>query len=188
MTDPVSPLSPEQQQQLAEARDRSGEFLGAAKVAAFNAWTFAFCAGASLLFGLFSLTSLVMGVGLAVVARNEFVGRRRLRAFDPEALELLWRNQVGLMALIIGYCIWSMVRTVGAPDPQMAELTELLGEGTAELVESLTLTVYAVVIGATVIFQGLNARYYFVRVVKARDYVKETPAWVLDVQRAAVVG
>ena len=184
MTEAASPLTPEQHEELRDAKDRSASFLGAAKVAAFNGWTVGFFAVLSMLFGLFSLTSFLVGVGLAFVARNEFVGRRRLRSFDPSGPELLWRNQIGFMALIIAYCLWSMYRTVALPDPEMTELTELLGDGTGELVQSLTLTVYATVIVATGIFQGLNARYYFLRVARIRDYVRDTPEWVLALQRS----
>ena len=187
MEDSASPLTPEQQQELHDAKERAASFLGAAKVAAFNGWTVGFFAVVSILFGLFSVTSFLVGIGLAVVARNEFVGRGRLRALDPSGLELLWRNQLGFMALIIAYCAWSMYRSVAAPDPQMVELTELLGEGTGDLIQSLTLMVYSAAVVATVIFQGLNARYYFVRVVRIRDYVRDTPPWVLDLQRSTVI-
>ena len=187
MTDTASPLTPGQQQELRDAKERAASFLGAAKVAAFNGWTVGFFAAVSILFGLFSPTGFLVGVGLAVVARNELVGGRKLRALDPNGLELLWRNQVGFMVLIVAYCLWSMYRTVALPDPQMTELTELLGEGTGELVQSLTLWVYAVAIAATVIFQGLNARYYFVRVARIQNYVRDTPDWVLDLQRSTAI-
>ena len=186
--DADSPLTPEQQAELRDATERAGSFLGAARVAALNGWTVGFFAALSILFGLFSLTSFVVGLGLAVVARNEFSGRGRLRSFDPSGPELLWRNQLGFMALIIAYCAWSVFRTVAVPDPEMAELTELLGAGTGDLVRDLTLTVYAAVIVATAIFQGLNARYYFVRVARLRDYLRDTPQWVLDLQRSTVLG
>jgi hypothetical protein len=180
-------LTPEMQRELHEAKERAGSFVGAAKVAALNGWSVGFFAVVSLLFGLFSLTSFLVGVGLAVVARNEFVGRRRLRSLEPAGLELLWRNQVGFLALIVAYCLWSIFVTVVRPDPQMAELTDLLGGGTGELVQSLTVVVYVVVITATVVFQGLNARYYYVRTARIRNYVRDTPPWVLDLQRSAVI-
>jgi hypothetical protein len=188
MADSASPLNPQQLKDLGDAKQRAASFMGAAKVAAFNGWTIGFFAVVSILFGLFSLTGFLVGVGLAVVTRNEIVGRRRLVALDTSGLELLWRNQVGFMALIIVYCLWSMYSAVARPDPQMAELTDLLGEGTGELVQSLTVTVYAVVIVATAIFQGLNARYYFLRVALMKDYLRDTPQWVLDLQRSTVVG
>ena len=187
MADTASPLSSEQKQELRDAKERAGAFLGAAKVAAFNGWTVGFFAVVSILFGLFSLTSFLVGVGLAVVARNEFVGRIRLRSLDPSGLELLWRNQLGFMAVIITYCVWSIYSTIALPDPEMTELTELLGDGAGELVQSLTLTVYAAVIVATAIFQGLNARYYFVRVARIQDYVRHTPRWVLELQRSTAI-
>ena len=179
-------VTPELQQELLDAKERAASFLGAAKVAAFNGWSVGFFAVVSILFGLFSLTSFLVGVGLAIVARNEFVGRGRLRSLDPSGLELLWRNQVGFMALIIGYCAWSIYRTVALPAPEMTELTEILGDGAGDLIRSLTLILYAAVIVATAIFQGLNARYYFVRVARIRDYVRDTPQWVLDLQRSTV--
>ena len=187
MTDTTAPLTGEQQQELRDARERADSFLGAAKVAAFNGWSVGFFAVVSILFGLFSLTSFLVGVGLAVVARNEFLGRRRLQSLDPSGLDLLWRNQVGFMALIGTYCVWSIYRTVAFPNPRMAELTQLLGEGADELVQSLTLILYAAVIVATAIFQGLNARYYFIRVARIQDYLRRTPEWVLDLQRSTHV-
>ena len=183
MADETPPLTPEQQQDLDDAQERVGAFLGAAKVAAFNGWTVGFFAAVSILLGVFSVTNLVVGVGLAVVARNELVGRTRLRRFDPSGLELLWRNQLGFMVLIILYCLWSIYRTVAFPVPGMAQLTELLGDGTGELVQWLLLTAYAAAIVATTLFQGLNARYYFVRVARLRDYLRDTPQWVVDLQR-----
>ncbi len=184
--DTPPPLTPAQQQELRDAKERAASFLGSAKVAAFNGWTIGFFAAVSILFGFFSLTSFLVGVGLAVVARNELVGCKRVRALDASGLELLWRNQIGLIALIVAYCARSMYSTVSVLDPEMAELTELIGSGTDELIQSLTLTLYASVIVATVIFQGLNARYYFVRIARMHDYLRLTPPWVLEVQRSAV--
>ena len=182
----TAPLTPEQHKDLSDAKERAGSFLGAAKVATFNGWTVGFFAVVSILSGLVSPTGFLVGVGLAVVARNELVGRARLRALDPSGLELLWRNQVGFLTLIIAYCGWSMYRAVAAPNPQLAQFTEFLGEDMENLIQSLTLTLYSVVIVATGIFQGLNARYYFVRVSRIRDYVRDTPRWVLDLQRSTL--
>jgi len=186
VSDSASPLSPEQHQELQDAKARAGSFLGAAKVATLNGWSVGFFAGVSILFGLTSLPGFLVGVGLAVVARNEFVGRKRLRSFDASGLDLLWRNQLGFMGVIVAYCVWSLYRTVALPDPAMAELTTLMGGDTGELIESLTITLYSSVIVATVIFQGLNARYYFVRIARLNDYLRDTPKWVLDLQRSVI--
>jgi len=181
-------LTLEQELELRDAKERAGSFLGATKVAAFNGWSIGFFAVVSILFGLFSPTSFSVGAVPVVKTRNEFVGRARLRSLEPSGLELLWRNQLGFLSLIIAYCVWSIYRIVAAPAPPIiADLTELLGVGVEDLFQSVTLTLYAVVIAATGIFQGLNARYYFVRVSMIRDYVRDTPQWVLDLQRATVM-
>ena len=178
-----SSLTPEQQQALDDAQQRAKAFLGASRMAALNGWTLAFFAGVSLLVGLFSFTSFVMGIALGVIARNELVGRQRLRAFDPDGLDLLWRNQIGLMAVIVAYCAWSMYRSVAAPDPELAALTQFLGSGTGELITQLTIVLYASVLVASIVYQGWNARYYFVRKGRLEAHVHDTPAWVLEVQR-----
>lgn len=111
MTEEDSPLTAEQRRALQDGQARLTSFMGAAKVAAINGWTLGGFAALSILSGLFSPVGFVIGVGLAVVARNEFTGRAKLRRLDPAGLDLLWRNQLGLMALIVGYCGWSMLQT-----------------------------------------------------------------------------
>jgi hypothetical protein len=184
MVNAPGPLSPAQVEVLNAGQERAGSFLSASRVAAFNGWTIGFFAVVSILFGLTSPTGLLIGAGLAVIARNEFAGRRRLNAFDVSGLELLWRNQIGFMALIVVYCLWAIFGPSADLDPAVAQLLEELGEDTGALVESLKMIVYSAVIVGTVIFQGLNARYYFVRVALMRAYLRDTPQWVLDVQGA----
>lgn len=182
-----NPIGPEEQKALQEAGEQIKHVMKAAKVAAFNRWSIGLFAGVSLLFGLFSLTSLIIGVGLAVVARNEFKGRTAVRALDVEGLELLWRNQIGFLVLIVGYCLWSIYSVTARPDPQMVELTDLLGSDTGQLVQELTQLVYVAVIIGTLIFQGLNARFYKVRIPALKTYLDDTPAWIVDVQRATAL-
>ncbi len=177
------PLSPEQQEELALANTRAQKILAATKVATFNGWTIGAFAAITLPFALFSLTALIIGVGMAIVARNEFHGRGLLRRFDAKGPQLLGRNQVGFMTLIIGYCVWSIYSALTHPIPQLEELEAAMG-ATAGLVTNLTVAVYSVVIVLTLVFQGLNARYYFARIKLVQGYVKETPAWIIDLQRA----
>ena len=95
------PLTSDQRQTLEQAAERAKAFTGAAKVAAFNGWSIGFFAAVTLLFDIFSLTALVLGVGMAVVARNEFKSRARILTPNHTGPALLRRNQVGFMALII---------------------------------------------------------------------------------------
>jgi len=157
-------LTPEQVQALEDARARAKGILKAAKVAAFNGWT----------------------IGMGVVARNEFRGRALLRAFQPEGPVLLTRNQLGFMALIVAYCAWSVLRAYTHPDPQWAELQELMGLE-AGFVRGLYVAGYAATILLTVLFVGLNARYYARRKAMLAEYLAATPVWVVELQRGAAV-
>ncbi len=182
MTDGV-PLSSEQRKELSEANERAAKVLGAAKVATFNGWTIGIFAAIGLLFGIFSVTALVMGVGMGLVARNEFRGRKLLRQFDPLGPRLLGRNQLGFMGLIIVYCLWSMYQIVSDPMTATKGL-EAITDSFGPLVTNLALAVYGTVIVLTALFQGLNARYYFVRIERVEDYLRETPGWIVEIQRS----
>ncbi|HKJ03146.1 MAG TPA: hypothetical protein VJ997_11845 [Longimicrobiales bacterium] len=178
-------LTPEQRRELADAKERSRAFMGAVRTATFNIWTIGSFAAITILFGLFSLTALVLGIGMAVVTWNEYRGRAMVRRFEPEGPRLLGRNQLGLMVLIIAYALWSMYQTTANPDPELAQMDQILGGDTAGLVAELTIYVYVGVIAVTGVFQGMVARYYFKRIAMLEAYVRDTPAWVLDMQRAA---
>lgn len=180
-------LSPEQLRELRDAGARARRIVAAGRVASFNGWSIGIFAALTLLFGLGSVVVLGLGVGLGVVAWNEFRGRAMLRRFEPSAGRFLCRNQLGLMALIVAWSVWSVWRvTLGPPDPEMAQLQALLGVE-PELIDQLAVLLYLGVIVATAVFQGLNARYYFGRVALTKAYLEETPAWVVQVQRSAAL-
>src|SRR5215213_3722002 len=109
----LDPLSMEHRRELSAARDRSRVIRKAARVANFNGWTTALIAALSAPFSLFSPVGLALTVGLAVVAFNEFRGRKRLLNFDPSGATLLGWNQAGFLAMIVAYCLWSMFTGTG---------------------------------------------------------------------------
>lgn len=189
-TDP--PLSDLHHRELALAAQRSRPIQSAARVATFNAWTTAILAVLSAPFALFSLAGFVVFAGLALVAWNEFRGRRRLLEYDPAGVSILGWNQVGLLALISVYCLWAIYSNLwgsASIDAQLRanpQLSAAFGslDGMSELVKPIVLAFYGTVIALTAIFQGGNALYYFTRRKYLETYVRETPAWVIDLQRA----
>ncbi len=142
----------------------------AAGVASFNGWTIGIAAVLSAPFAFFSLLGCFIFVGLAVVAYNEFRGRRRILRGDPAGANHLGWNQVGLLALICVYCGWAMYDSLTSPSPLMAELTANPDLATVlgpDFYQQFVVGFYGVVIIISVIFQGANAIYYFTR----RKYV-----------------
>ena len=178
------PLSPAQRDQLAQASARARKILAASRVATFNGWTLAVAGAVSLLLGLFSVTGLIMGIALMLLSWNEFYGRRLLRRFDPCGPERLGKNQLALMVVVIAYCLWTMYDTWAHPSSDLEQLEALLGP-TGDLVTQLTVRIYGTIILASMVVQGLNARYYFARTGLIKGYLDQTPAWIIDLQRSA---
>ena len=110
--------------------------------------------------------------------------RGTLQRFDLRAPRLLGWNQVGFLTLLILYCLWSIYITFARPlSPEIQEQLEFLATDITGLVTGLTVVVYGAVIVVTMIFQGLNARYYFARTVLMEDYLRETPDWIVELQK-----
>jgi hypothetical protein len=179
-------------QELAKASERSKKIRKAARVAGFNGWMSALFAACSAPFAIYGLDGLVVAIALAIVAYNEFRGRKRLLAFDPSAAALLGWNQLGLLAMIIVYCLWMTYSGLVSGNPLAAdikanpEIGEVLGTagGFDELYRQIVVGFYGLVVLLSVIFQGANAYYYFTRRKFVEAYLDETPAWVRELQRA----
>ena len=142
----------------------------------------------ALAFGAVDGWSLVLFVGLGVVAWNEFRGASQLVACEPIAPVRLALGQVLLGSLVIAYCSWAMVSALTGPglvsraqasDPQV---TEMLA-GYEELAELIAVGVYGTAIVLTLLFQGSGAVYYLSKRRAVRAYMSDTPAWILEFER-----
>ena len=186
---PDGRLTPELRRELTLAKARAKAIRKAANVAAFNGWVTAVIAALSVPFALFSIAGFLVTCGLALVAYNEFRGRKRLLALDPSAATLLGWNQLGFLALISVYCLWMLFTNINSFSSQLQanpELEEALGslgefEGLYRLV---VVGLYGTVFVLSVIFQGLNALYYFTRRKYVDAYLRETPAYVQEIERS----
>jgi hypothetical protein len=188
-----TPLSRDDYRELADAKLRFKKVRAAARVAAFNGWTIGVIAALSAPFALFSVAGLVMAVGFTGIAFIEFRGRRRLLQYDPSAATLLGWNQIGLLTLIVVYCLWQLWSGLSGPSPLAAELEaqpelgEALGslDDVDALYRSVVVAFYGLVIALTVVVQGLNAVYYFTRRKYVVACLRDTPEWVLGLERLA---
>jgi hypothetical protein len=191
-----NPLTATHRRELAIARDRAKTIRKAARVAAFNGWTTAAAAAFSAMFLVFDRSPLAIAItlGLTIITYNEFRGRKRLLNFDPSAATMLGWNQLGLLAMIIVYCLWSLMGSAGEADAvrselkSYADLDAALGSGASfeGMVKTLSYAMYGGVILLSVIFQGGNALYYFTRRRHVEEFVAETPEWVRDVQGGSI--
>lgn len=180
------PLSPEHLAQIDAAQRRGKKIRKAARVASFNAWTAALIGGTCLLIGVFDRTSLILGVAITVVAAIEFQGAAKFRRVDLKAPQLCGLNQLFFLAIIATYCIWNMLHPSAA-------LTESTGSADADatlaavagMESSIMGIFYGLVLLGSILMQGLTAVYYFTRTRPMRVYLRETPEWVVQLQRRA---
>lgn len=185
------PLSPSQLSQLDEANRSAAKLRRAAGVASFSAWSMASFSAMTLPFGLLSLSSLITGIALGAFAWNEFRGRRLLLALDESGPRTLANNQLLLMAMLTIYSLWNIYSALASPGEletqlqAMPELQTSLGS-LNELYKTVTIGVYGGLIIFSVIFQGLQARYYSTRQRLLTEHIKRTPAWVLELQRRSL--
>jgi hypothetical protein len=188
----AGPLSAGHLQELAQAQSRAKKIRTAAGVAAFNGWMTAFFAVASAPFAPFSFAGALVTLGLGVVAYNEFQGRRKLLQFDARGADLLGWNQLGFLGLIVVYSAWMLFTGLTGEGPFAGELQrnpELAGvlgslQQYDDLYRLIVVAVYGSVIVLSSIFQGGNAWYYFSRRKLLAGYLRDTPVWICDLQRA----
>ena len=185
------PLTSEHRRELARARQTSKAVRKAARIAAFNGWATAAVAALSAPFALFSLTGLLMLTGLSLVAYNELRGRRRLLRFDPRAAAILGWNQLGLLAMIVVYCLWTIHASLNGANSLSAELQAYAGSAFGSthefvaLARQVVVAIYGSIIALSILFQGLNALYYFTRRRHIDAYLAETPEWIRELQAAS---
>jgi len=186
------PLTESRLRALAAATERGEPIRRAGRVATFNAWATATIAALSAPFAAFSLAGLLVFAALAAIAWNEFRGRRRLLSFDPAGASILGWNQLGLLGMITVYCLWALYSNLWGSgsieaelqaNPQLGAAIGLV-QGFDEVYRSIVVVLYGSVIALSAIFQGGNALYYFSRRKYVEAYVRETPAWVIDLRRA----
>lgn len=165
----------------------------------FNGVSLAIFSGGSLLVVLISamlgeadILGLILTIGLGITAWNEFRGRNMLRKFEPRGCQLLGWNQVGLMAMIIAYAAWMLGKAMFGPNPYAEEMVREPGMERMlgyidQLYHVISFALYGGLIAGTLIFQGLNAVYYFSRRKLMKDYLRETPAWIVQIQQRSDV-
>ena len=185
-----SPLSPADLLTYEESKIRLKKIIRAAGVARFNGWTTGIFAAFSLLGGLFSLTSFLLGVALAIVSYNEFKGGKRLLQLDRHATLGLGRNQLGFCATLVIYSVWCIYDSFNGPNPCQDALAASGGQAVpllgsiGELYNTITIATYGAMIILSIIFQGGTAWYYYSRQKYILAYLNDTPEWVVNLQRA----
>jgi hypothetical protein len=195
---PISPppvLTYESQQQLQAARTAFRKIGRAVSVAKSDGWTIAFFAGVTILFGLGDWFSMLLGAVLGVIAWTELRGATQLRQLQPRATRLLGRNQLVLGGLLVLYAAWRMYTSLhghgalaldAGSDPELQKLTSSLDKSVQDTVNEIMFAVYAAVLVVGLGSALGMSRYYFSRQKYIDSYLNDTPAWIINMQKAGM--
>ena len=173
------------------ARALGAKIRRAVIVATLGGWTVGSFAALTLLTSLFSLAGLLLGAGMAVVAYFEFRGARELRRLDPSAPRRLALNQLAFAGMLFIYAAISLWTSLHGPnelaeaaasDPQMAQMLAPF----ESLTRTIYIAVYATMMVLALLGPGLTALYYSSRTKHIDTYIRQTPQWILDLQRAGL--
>ena len=173
-----------------EAARVTGRKIGrAVAIARFDGWSIAVVAGLTLLFGFTSISGVLMAAGLGAVAFFELRGATALRRLDPAAARIMGVNQLALGSLLVAYSLWRIYATLTGPGPyaEAAATDPALAKALApieDLMRLVTLAANAGLIVVAFVAQGGLAAYYFSRVKHVQEYLAQTPAWVVAVQKS----
>lgn len=180
----------EQVRQIEQAKKQRRKIDSACVVAGFNGWTAGVLAALSAPFVLLSHGAGVAALVLGAVAYVEFRGRRMLREMDLRGPKVLACNQVVLGVIVILYALWMLIAALTgegqyaqaiAQEPALASTLAPIGD----LMRFVEIATYSLLIIGTVAFQGGMAWYYLSRGKHMRNFLDNTPPWVIDVLRAA---
>jgi hypothetical protein len=175
-------LSDANLRELAEARLALRKINRAVAVAKFDGWTMGIFGGLSFVMGLGGdWINILVGMALVVFAWVELRGASMLRKLETQATKMLGRNQLALglmIGLYSGWQIWVQASGNG----ESSDFSEV----DPTLLKSTEIGFYLLVILVAVVAMGAMSRYYFSRARYLDAYLKETPPWILEMQRAGI--
>ena len=184
------PLSPQQLQELANARAAHKYVRRAITVALFDGWTvaaFAIINGLCALFGDFQ--SMIVGAVLGVIAFVEIRGAGQLRRLDQSAPRRLAFNQILLGLLLCAYAAWRIYEYLHGPSlyPELAAADPKVGKRFDDMFRSIGVAIYGCLIIFAILAQGSAAIFYFSREKHLKAYRERTPGWILQMQQTGVM-
>ena len=187
----VTAASPQHLEQIAEARKRGKTIRRCASVASTSAWTIAIFGAFSVIFSIGDYLGMAIGVAMCVLSHFEFKGAKEIRRLDINAPKRLARNQMIMGALMLVYSAIALWTSLNKPsdidsalggDPQ---LTQMVGS-IQSFERSGYIAVYTAIAFAAIVGCGGTALYYARRKPFIKKYLRETPPWIIELQRAGM--
>jgi hypothetical protein len=188
---PPGPLTTLNYRELATAKNALRKIRRAQSVAKFDGWSLAIFGLLTAALGFDSAWALIGGLVLIVIGGIEIWGANRLGQLDPRCAIVLTLNQLVLGVLLVGYFSWQiyaasngqgLLSDVGRVDPEAAAQLKQFGS----MANQMAIGIYSILLAAGVAYSGAMALYFFTRGRHVRNYLLETPDWIVQMQRSGV--
>jgi hypothetical protein len=189
---PLPYFTPDNLLELEAAKKGARKVKRAVAVANFDGWTIAIFGAITLAMGMSDATNIVLSLALGAVAYVELRNAARLKRLQPDAARTLGFNQLALAAILIVYALWQIhtasrsggtADVLGVSDPDVAQML-----GSSQQLQDLTRMAVHAIYGALILIavcaQGSMALYYFTRAKLVRQYLIQTPDWIVKLQQA----
>jgi len=178
------PLSDQDKDLLAFAAELHRPLARAAKVAHGNGGWLMLFGGIGILLGFMGpdWTSLLLGAAVAAVGFLERRAAERLRRADPDAPQLLARNELVLMVVLVGFgvLLLTLLRSSGE-DLEKAVGGSMPGIDLKDISNAMTNAVGATTIAVALLYQGGMARYFLKKRRDVERFLAEVPEWAREV-------
>jgi hypothetical protein len=188
----VTAPSPQHLEQINAARIRGKKIKRCASTAMFSAWTIAIFGALTLVTSIGSFYGMMLGAGMCVLSHFEFRGAKEIRKLDPTAPRRLARNQMIMCVLLLAYSVGSLHSALTGPsdiDQQLGndpEVRQMLGSSIGDMEKTGAVLLYSLVGVAALLGCGGTALYYNSRKKFIEAYVRETPSWIVQLERAGM--
>jgi hypothetical protein len=175
------------------ARQSGKKIRRAITAARFEGYCVAICGGLTALGGLGSLWPMLGGVVLTVIGVIEIVAASKMSRLDPAAPKILTANQLVLAGVILLYALWNLHAEIAHPQSDFPDLSpsdaQVLGQYEPPAMSGLTHEVMMILYGSMIlaaVAEAGMAAYYHSRGSLLKQYLAETPPWIIELQRAGV--
>ena len=189
VSNPIPYFNPAQLSEIELARQRYRPIRRAITSATFFGWSVAAFGGLSLICNVFSFgwSGVFVGLGLCLIGYVELTHVAKLKQLDPEAARVLGYNQFALAGLLTAYALWELLFPAPIPPEVAAQLEEVKSVMDVEALQrSIRVMTYTTLIAVALLVEGSLAFFYFRRTRMVKDFLAETPEWILAMQKSGM--
>lgn len=157
-------------------------------MALFDGWSIAVFAILTFIGGIFGAVGFLLGALMGVIAFVELFHANRLRSLDVRAPRALMINQIVFACLLIAYAGWNLLFPAAMSAEIQASARDLksIGIDFESMNRAINQLFYGGLIIVAVFGQGSLALFYWRRQKMVREYLSQTPQWIVQMQRAGV--